>query len=355
MEHGDATSPSGAADNRDRAWAAPVGAWGSMNATIVVATYNRAGMLDECLGSLVRQEVPAPVAWEILVVDNNSTDGTRDVVAGWTGRAPIPVRYAFEPRQGKSHALNAGIAQARGAMLAFTDDDVVVPTEWVSTTIATLDRWKADVVGGRILPRWEHAPPSWLAANRELWGALALNDFAGVHVHAVPYMGPGHVWGANMACRRSVFDRIGGFDTALGPIGALAYKHEDVDLVRRAVSAGLRVVYDPAIRVFHRVPRARMTWRYMCRWHWLFGESRAFQSGARPGRRHLLGMPGWGCRVAARLLARWTWQRGRRSPDAAALQLELMEALGTLRGYQKLWLLERRGQRSSGALRARER
>lgn len=319
----------------------------AMNASIVVATYNRAGMLDQCIAALVCQALPANVHWEVLIVDNNSSDGTRDVVARWAARAPIPIRYVFEPRQGKSHALNAGIAQARGAMLAFTDDDVLVPSGWISTTIEALDQWSADIVGGRILPRWDTPPPGWLQASGPFWGPLAINNFPRAHVHGLPYGGPAQVWGANMACRRSVFDRIGGFDATLGPVGDLAYKHEDVELVERALSAGLRVVYDPAVSVFHRVPQARMTWRYICRWHWLYGESRAFQSGVLPGKRHLLGMPGWYCRTAGRLLARWLWRCAWRSPDAAALQLELMESLGSLRGYQKLWLLERRRRRSS--------
>ena len=320
-----------------------------MNASIIVATFNRAGMLDQCIGALVRQDLPANVQWEVLIVDNNSADATSDVVARWAARASIPVRYVFEPRQGKSHALNAGIAQARGVMVALTDDDVLAPIGWVAAAMEALDQWSADIVGGRILPHWESAPPGWLQASSRFWGELAINDFSRTHVHSLPYQGRAQVWGANMACRRSVFHRIGGFNTALGPVGDLAYKHEDIDLVKRALSAGLRVVYDPAVSVFHRVPPARMTWRYICRWHWLFGESRAFQSGARPGRRHLLGMPGWYCRRAAALFARWVWQWVRRAPDAPDLQLELMEALGGLRGYHKLWRLERRGQRASYA------
>ncbi len=325
---------------------------GALDATIVVATYNRAAMLDACLRALAVQDVPTSTSWEIAIVDNNSRDRTRDVVERWRSRAPVPVHYVFEPRQGKSHALNAGIARARGAALAFTDDDVLVSAGWLRAALAAVSRWDADVVGGRILPRWEQPPPAWLAQRRQLWGALAINDFAGEVVHQESYTGPGHVWGANMTARRSAFDRLGGFDTALGPVGSLAYKHEDVDLVQRALSAGLRVVYDGSVEVFHRVPPARMTWTYICRWHWLFGESRAYQSGARPRGRHLLGMPGWRTREAARLLARCAWLTARRWPDAAALQLELMEALGALRGYQKLWLLERRGRPPSDALSA---
>jgi len=326
-----------------------------MKASIVVATYNRAGVLDQCIAALAAQTAPAHVPWEIVIVDNNSADDTREVVARWAARAPVPVQYVFEPRQGKSYALNAGIAQARGTILALTDDDVLVPIEWLAITMEAMDRWGADIMGGRILPKWEHTPPDWLQTNRRFWGALALNDFSRAHVHSVPYRGVAQVWGANMACRRTVFDRIGGFDTTLGPIGDLAYKHEDVELVTRALSAGLRVVYDPAVSVFHRVPPARMTWWYICRWHWLFGESRAFQSGARPGRRHLFGMPAWHCRAAALLFARYLSDWARRSPEAAPLQLELMEALGRLRGYQRLWLLERRRRRLPGPPRASER
>jgi glycosyltransferase involved in cell wall biosynthesis len=320
-----------------------------MQASIIVATYNRARMLGECLDALARQQGVPGGSWDIVIVDNNSADGTRDVVALGAASAPVPVHYVFEPRQGKSHALNAGIAQASGDILAFTDDDVLVPPEWLASIVRAMDAWAADILGGRILPKWEHVPPRWLETNRRFLGALAINDFDQPHVHSMPYGGPAQVWGANMACRRRVFDSVGGFDTTLGPVGALAYKHEDVELGTRALAAGMRVVYDPTVKVFHRVPASRMTWRYMCRWHWLFGESLSFQSGIRPGRRHLFGMPGWQCRTTARLLARWLGHWLRRTPDAEFLQLDLMEALGRLYGYRKLWLLERRRRPSPDA------
>src|SRR5262245_28573416 len=102
-----------------------------MKLTVILCTYNRCTSLSKALESLVLSELPTTIPWDVLVVDNNSHDETRDVVQNFSSRYPGLFKYLFESKQGKSHALNAGIREAQGDVLAFMDDDVNVGTSWL--------------------------------------------------------------------------------------------------------------------------------------------------------------------------------------------------------------------------------
>src|ERR1051326_943738 len=104
-----------------------------MDLSLVIAPYHRAHGLSHMLETLLAQDTPSSLAWEIVVVDNNSTDATAAAVKGFDGRGPVSVRYLFEPRQGKIFAVNSGIGDAKGEVLAFTDDDVFLRPDWVVT------------------------------------------------------------------------------------------------------------------------------------------------------------------------------------------------------------------------------
>src|SRR5262249_27766746 len=149
---------------------------GVMDVSVIVCTYNRAGTLGGTLRALDEQLVPPGLKWGLLVVDNNSADTTRGVVEAVAAGARIDVRYVLEARQGLSHARNAGIARAGGAIVAFTDDDVSPASDWVASVAAVVRETGADIVGGRILPRWEHPPPPWLVDRPFLHGAYAIME-----------------------------------------------------------------------------------------------------------------------------------------------------------------------------------
>ena len=121
-----------------------------MDITIVLCTYNRCGFLATALSSAVASVLPESVEWEILVVDNNSKDATREVVEGFYKQYPSRIRYLFEPKQGKSNALNTGIREARGNILAFMDDDVRVETDWLQKLTAPLQDPQWAGAGGRV-------------------------------------------------------------------------------------------------------------------------------------------------------------------------------------------------------------
>src|SRR5262249_39831024 len=124
----------------------------TIQVSVVIGTFNRADLLGGTLRALVAQEGVESLRWEIVVVDNNSRDATPQVVAEVSTMTAIPVRYVFEPLQGLSRARNRGVLAARGAIIAFTDDDVIPAPDWIVQIGAAMDRWNAHGVGGRILP-----------------------------------------------------------------------------------------------------------------------------------------------------------------------------------------------------------
>ena len=134
-----------------------------MNITVILCTYNRCQSLAKALASAAALRVPESVEWEVLVVDNNSNDQTREVVREFANRYPGRFRYLFEPQPGKSYALNSGIREARGTVLAFMDDDVTVEPSWLTNLTATLHSGEWAGAGGRILPEKNFSPPRWLS------------------------------------------------------------------------------------------------------------------------------------------------------------------------------------------------
>lgn len=232
--------------------------------TVVVCTYNRCDLLPEALESVLAQEAGG-VRYEVVVVDNNSTDRTREVVESLAARHPR-LRYVFEQRQGLSHARNAGIARAGGELIAFTDDDVRAAPDWVANIRRAFDSHpEVDFVGGKVLPRWEREPPAWLSSD--IWSApLALVD-AGDEPF---YSNAGRAFffpGANFAFRREVFERVGlfapDFQRVKNNIGSV----EDSEFLLRVWRAGMQGLYAPDVVVAADVQAERLTKAYFRRWH----------------------------------------------------------------------------------------
>ena len=314
----------------------------SIGVSVIIATHNRASRLRETLEALLAQKTPPNLGWEILVVDNGSTDGTLEVFRTMAMRAPGRFRYVSEPRLGKSRALNAGIAVAHGAVIALTDDDVSPALDWVATAATVLDRRDVDGAGGRILARWEAEPPSWLIGNRRLLDYLAIMDCDRPAMMPVPPGSYPQVWGANMVYRRSGLQALGGFDTRLGPVGGRRFCYEDVDIVRRMLQSGRAIAYDPALTVFHRVPRARLRRAYFRRVMWDMGEGDALAAVEAPVGPRLLGIPRWRIRLMVRLAASSTVRALARRPGAFEGLLDCVHAAGVTWGQLKRAARQRR-------------
>lgn len=256
-----------------------------MDASIVVCTYNRAASLQDTLAALAALQVAPERQWEILIVDNNSRDATREVVTAAQRDWPR-LRYVFEAAQGLSHARNRGIAETSGAVILFTDDDVLPEPDWLETTLAGLARYQADACGGYIAPIWESPPPAWL--TERFYGFLAVrtdrnDDYPITQSSQAPY-------GANMAMRRAVFDRVGLFDTERGRKGQVLASGEDGEMFERILTAGLKAVFLGGARVHHKVEAFRTTKAYLRRWRMQTSRNAATTLGI-AGERRLFNIP----------------------------------------------------------------
>jgi glucosyl-dolichyl phosphate glucuronosyltransferase len=301
--------------------------------SIVICTYNRASSLCLTLGSLEAQVSTPDLRCELVLVDNNSSDATQRTITEFAATARIPVRSIFVPRQGLSHARNAGIAESHGEILAFTDDDVDPPPDWIVNVTAAIRDGRADIVGGRIRPRWQRPPPQWLQNTAFAASALAIMEHATptriVDARVIP-----SVWGANMAFRRQVFDTVGVFDPRRGLVGTRLYRGEEIELVQRALAAGYQAMYDPTAVVWHRIDARRMRLRYLSRLHFQRAEGETLVDAADRGRR-LIGIPLSRCRVAARALRSWLAGAALQRPDTIERWLNLCTALGCVSGVWK--------------------
>lgn len=236
--------------------------------SVILCTYNRCESLAKALQSIAESVVPESVTWEVLVVDNNSSDQTRNVVEVFGSRSKR-FRYLFEPRPGKSHALNLGIRESHGDILAFVDDDVTVEPMWLQNLTGALLNGQWAGAGGRILPLWTCSPPDWLPLReRYALAPLAMFDLG---PDAGPLTEP--PFGTNMAFLKQMFEKYQTFRTDLGPQPGCEIRNEDTEFGRRLLAGGERLRYEPSAVVYHSVPGNRIQKRYFLKW-W-FDKARA--------------------------------------------------------------------------------
>jgi len=259
---------------------------GPTTISVLVCTYNRALNLTETLKSVITQSLPDSYTWETLVVDNNSSDQTRQVVEELQQQFPNRIRYVFEQKQGISNARNAAIRESRGEILAFIDDDEIADSNWLRNLTERLHDGDWAGAGGRVLPPSEFVPPAWLETNEFfVRGPLAsfdLGEQAG-QLNEPPF-------GANMAFRREVFDKLGFFRTDLGRTGNNLISNEDTEFGRRVMAAGLRLRYEPSALTYHPVEACRLKRSYFLHWWFNKGRSDARELGYRPNDKGLFGV-----------------------------------------------------------------
>jgi len=172
-----------------------------MDLTVIICSYNRASSLFNTLVSLEQQALPAGRTWEVVVVNNNSSDRTEDVIGEFVRKGNLSLRYVFEKQQGLPYARNAGIKQAAGEILAFTDDDCITNSDWI---LSICNEFKSNPsvsgIGGRVELYDSRDKPVTIRPFKE---RIAFESTAQLF-----YLVPG----CNMAFRREVFEAIGGFD-----------------------------------------------------------------------------------------------------------------------------------------------
>jgi len=225
--------------------------------SVVICTYRRPGMLRMAIESLLNQTLAAK-EYEIIVIDNNSQDGTRDVVHNYIEAGSNKVCYVLEEQQGLSHARNTGVRVARGNVIAFLDDDAVADAKWLASLLEVYDSVPdAWAVGGKVLPIWGSERPQWLRDS--MLRSLSTVEW-GNERRLLKW--PERIIGTNCSFRTRVFSEVGLFATNLGRQAILLLGNEDTEIQQRIHELGKLIFYTPHAVVYHHVPRERMTKKY---------------------------------------------------------------------------------------------
>lgn len=249
--------------------------------TVVIPTRNRAELLRSALCSLETQTLPAD-RFEVLVVDNGSTDDTPAVVESFRERLGN-LRYLFEPTPGLHAGRHRGLKEARGEVLVFADDDIEATPTWLEAVEDCFRDPYVALVGGNNYPKFEAPPPEWL---QRLWDRPSLGGHAigALSVLELPpgrrALDPRYVWGCNFSIHRSVLLEAGGFHPDAMPEALIRFRGDGESHVSRYIrDRGLTCLFDSRAGVHHAVTRERMTLEYF--------RKRAFNQGVSDSYTHL--------------------------------------------------------------------
>ncbi len=240
-----------------------------MRLTVGICTWNRAPLLDSALESFYNLEIPRHVDWELLIVNNNSTDGTDGVISKHARH--LPIRGLFEPRPGKSYALNHAVREAKGEYILWTDDDALVDSNWIAAYADAFERWpEASIFGGPVKAWFRADPPKWLNEQslKIVSTAYAIRDFGEgtveLNYRNLPY-------GVNMAVRTK--DQLNyAFDTNLGPRPNSELRGEETELLNKMLADGAKGRWVPKAFVRHYIPPERQSLRFLRNYYRGHGE-----------------------------------------------------------------------------------
>ncbi len=226
--------------------------------SVVICTHNRSAFQKDVVDSLIGQDYPAS-RYEIIIVDNASTDDTRQVVQRLQTMLPS-LRYVYEPLIGLSNARNAGAQSAHGNIVVYIDDDAIAEPTWLSGISAVFENLGAQTwcVGGAIDLQWEQGSrPSWLPGDLDgYFGSTAAlgSELRQLHSPLCPN-------GGNLAVRRDRLLELGGFSSQLGRIGSSLLSNEEAGLCNAIRDSGGKIWYTPQALVHHRVQAPLVTRR----------------------------------------------------------------------------------------------
>lgn len=233
-----------------------------MDISVVMSTYNRCHLLDQDLAAL-RAQQSSGLKYEVIVVDNNSTDGTAAKIAAYAREDPR-IRYIFEARQGVAYGRNAGIQAAQADLIAFCDDDVYVADNWVQSMYDALARYPdAEFVGGKVVPVWKQPPPKWLTTTM---APLALQDY-GDQPMRVSMENARCLVSACLGVRRRALDRAGLFPLETQRVKDSVGSSEDYEWELEVWKYGGHGMYVPDLVCYCEVPASRLVKSYHRKWH----------------------------------------------------------------------------------------
>jgi len=238
--------------------------------TVIICTYNRSKYIGNLLESIAANDLPKS-EYEILLVDNNCTDNTREICNAFAAAHPdVQFRYTVEPEQGLSAARNKGIKEAKGDIIVYIDDDALVDTWYLRIIVEYMSvHPEIDAVGGPIVPLYETEEPQWMTCYTKelLCGYLYFGD------KERTFPGDRYPGGGNAAYRANVFEKVGLFNTDLGRKGDSLMGAEEKDIFDKMSSQGMRFMYLPKMILHHIIPQKKLEKDYFDRLTLQIGKS----------------------------------------------------------------------------------
>jgi len=303
-----------------------------MDVTVAICSRNRARSLDRTLESLTQMRIPDGLSWEVVVVNNGSTDDTDSVIENYAQL--LPIRGEFEAKAGLSNARNRAVAAAKGAYIVWTDDDVIVDPEWLAAYVAAFRRWPDAVLfGGKIVPQLEEPVPAWL---KESWhivaGAFALRDF-GEQPLPLTLDGRRIPFGPSFALFAEE-QRAHPYDAELGhKSGRPTIRGEETAVIESILRAGKTGYWVPEAKVRHCISRQQQSLEYLRNFYLGLGRSYAYHDRGSKAPR-IFGVPRW---LWPRFL-RSAWQYyWRRLTSRPAVWMEYYAGYMVDRGALEFW------------------
>lgn len=256
-----------------------------MKLSVIIPTRNRATLLEVALESLLAQTL-LDVEFEVIVIDNGSSDNTVDVVNSFKTKFKS-ISCFVKPEPGLHAGRHKGFIEAKSNILVYADDDIEAFPTWLQAILASFEDEEVVMVGGKCLPKFESVPPEWLDA---MWSSNAEGERILGHLSLIDLgdnskvVDPNHIFGCNFAIRRSVLHEVGGFHPDAMPQGLLRFRGDGETAVSAAIRRlGYKAVYNPRASVYHSVPKERMTYEYFYRRSFAQGVSDSYTEIRRTG------------------------------------------------------------------------
>lgn len=216
-----------------------------MRISVIVPTFNRASMLRNCIESLLNQTLNSTL-YEVIIVDNNSRDATRETSHEYVGLQRYNIRYLFEPQQGVQYARNTAAKTAQTSILACIDDDGIADPRWLEALLRAYDDEEIGVAGGKIIVKWDKEPPAWVLPYSAVLGQLDETTQGS----AFRILQPGeYIFGGNCSIRKSLLFELGGF--TVDQVGEVQTGNSEIGLWAKAHKKGIKIAWVPDAIVWH--------------------------------------------------------------------------------------------------------
>lgn len=217
----------------------------SVEFSVIVCTHNRASMLADCVDSLLNQTINKS-RFEIIIVDNNSTDNTEEIAQGFA-KNHNNIKYFKETIIGYSAPRNCGWKNATGNIVAYIDDDEIAAPDWLKSIEKAFQiEEKPDIVGGIYLGKYDVIPPDWFTESMDQTDKSRRKGILNKRKDC-------SLAGGNIAFKKEVLGRLKGFSNDFNMKNDYLIMGEDTDICQRAIKAGFQLFYDPSIKIYHRI------------------------------------------------------------------------------------------------------